>query len=153
MANELKTYLRKQTFNLTSVDSPEDTIQNDLQTYTLPANTIGAVGALYILAAGTCTGANDAKTITLEWGTTTIATVAEAAGAQDDWIIEAWVFNTATNAQRIVFKAFQAGAVEAGGYVTATEDTTASVVIKTTGDTDNATDEITSDVLMVQILQ
>ncbi len=124
--------------------------EDDLYTFTCSPDSIGEYGGVRITASGTVTGTNDAKTIKLYFGSTVIGTVAEAAGATDDWIIEATVLNITSSVQRSAVKAWQAGAVEVGDYVASAEDTTAAVIVKITGECANASDSITNLVFKVE---
>ena len=120
----------------------------------IAGGTIGATGSLHIIAAGTTTGTTDTKTIALKFGTVTISTIAIAGGAASDWLIDAWIYNTATGAQRIVLRAFEgASTLETIDVLASSEDTTASVTAKVTGQLGGTTDTITQTIFNIDIVQ
>ena len=74
--------------------------ETTLDAVAIGAGTIGATGAIHILACGSLAGTNNTKTIRLKFGSTTISTITQAAGTTSDWFFDAWCYNTASNAQR-----------------------------------------------------
>src|SRR5690242_16819609 len=76
------------------------TSETTLGTTTVTASTIEATGCLHILAAGRITGRAGSKTLTFYFGGTSINTTGVLAGTAA-WRFDIWIFNTATNAQRI----------------------------------------------------
>jgi hypothetical protein len=128
------------------------TAETDLQTYTMAAGTLGINSVLKIQAAGSLTGANDTKTVKLYFGATVIATLSFAAGDTGDWVANATIINAGSySAQKIIVSASHNGAVEVTDtYLTATINTVNSVIIKTTGTTTNASDEASSEVLLIE---
>ncbi len=131
-----------------------DTNETDLASFAMTGGTMGATGMVHIIAAGTTTGTTDTKTAKIYFGATNVATVAIASGADTDWVFDMWVFNTATNAQRIVTRWYESSAtLEGVNYSAATQDTTASVTIKCTGTMGGATDTITQTVFNVLVAQ
>ena len=125
-----------------------------LASVSITGGTIGGTGSLHIIAAGTTTGTTDTKTIALKLGSTTISSIAIASNVSNDWLIDAWVYNTATGAQRIVHTSFEGSAtLEKIDVLTGTEDTTASVTLKVTGQLGGTTDTITQTIFNVDIVQ
>lgn len=120
--------------------------EDDLITYTLPANTLSAAGiGIRITAWGT--GANNAATKTLKtyFGSTVVATDSLTASQVDNWKVVATVWSTGTDTQDYESEFLQSGTVsqiilEEG---TAAEDDGATITIKCTG-------EATSDNDIVQ---
>ncbi len=131
-----------------------DTNETDLTTFAMTGGTMGATGALHIIAAGTTTGTTDTKTAKFVFGSLTVATIAIASGVATDWMFDVWIFNTATNAQRIISRSFEGTAtLEGVDYQTHTQDTTASVTIKCTGTMGGTTDTITQTLFNTFIVQ
>ena len=126
--------------------------ETDMASVTISGGTIGATGNIEIWAAGTTTGTTDTKDVDLYFGSAVIATVAMSNIAVE-WFIHARVFNTATGAQRIIIIAHEAGAVEVGDYITTSEDTTANVIVKVTGDMNGTTDTITQTMFSIDVQQ
>lgn len=121
----------------------------------ITGSTIGATGAIHVLAAGTISGTNDTKDIRLKLGSTTIATVARNAAGTQDWVIDAWCFNTAANAQRWMIVRSTASALTTDfDYATSAEDTSTTLTLAVTGDLANTADSIVQtsfDVFIVQV--
>lgn len=133
-----------------SVTTTAGTGEDDLNTFVIPAATIGIAGGIRVTAAGTKTGANDNKTIKFYFGATAI-TFHAAANNTNDWKFEATIFNTATNSQQISWTGWD-GATPLQGYDTASIDTTADVTIKVTGECANAGDAILQKIFYVERL-
>ena len=132
------------------------TAETNMASTTLTANTLGATGALHIMASGTVTDVGGAaKDIRLYFGATAVATISRTGANAQDWLFDAWCYNTATGAQRwhIVYSTADA-VTRTADYTTSAIDTTANVTIKVTGDLAGATDTITQktfDIFIVQI--
>ena len=124
--------------------------EDDLATLTVTQNSMGATGGLRITAAGTKTGGNGNKTIKLYWGSSGWEFNA-AANDTNDWRVEAEIFNTAVNAQRISWQGWN-GATPLQGYETETEVTTADVTLKITGECADGGDTITQTMWIVERL-
>ena len=134
-------------------NSPEDTAVNILGTVTIPAGAQGTNGGIRIFAAGTATGTNDAKTIVINFGGTALETIAFAAGQTGDWqvLIQGYNRNSASaqywtghSVETTTFSPITVGATAV--------DTSTSTAVTMTADTDNASDEITLDVLSVELI-
>lgn len=134
--------------------SSSGTGEDDLGSLSIGANTIGATGLIHVIAAGTITGAAGNKTLKLYFGGTAIITSATAAGTSD-WLLEAWIHNTATNAQRIYvqWSDHQSATNFNKDYTTLAIDTTASATLKVTGECANGADTITETLFDVFICQ
>ena len=132
-----------------------DTNETDLASFAMAGGTMGATGALHILAGGTTTGTTDTKTARFKFGSVTLSTVSISGGNANDWFFDIWVFNTATGAQRIIVRDYEGtSTLETIDYRAESVDTTASVTIKVTGQMGGATDTITEtffDVFIVQV--
>lgn len=134
------------------------TVETTLASFSVSANTVGATGGLLVLAVGSSSGAGGTKTVKLNFGSANVITFTVAAGSQE-WFIEAYIFNTATNAQRIFVKSgyFASGSgapTLTYDYTSGAIDTTANQTLKTTGTLANAGDSCTNtmwDVFVIQI--
>jgi hypothetical protein len=125
-------------------------------------NTIGPTGAIFVMASGFCSGAGGAKNVRLYLGSILITAITVPAGAQS-WFMKAWIYNTATNAQRIYSEAgYVSGApgtigaptLSYVGYATAAVDTSQNQVLQTRTQNGSAADTNTNsmfDVFVVQI--
>lgn len=135
--------------------------ETTLASFSVSANTIGPTGGLFILAVGTAIGAGGTKTIKLYLGSSILIATTVPTGNQC-WFIKAWIYNTATNAQRIYV---ESGTIPAAAgtaatpvlnyeYSTAAIDTTQNQTAKVTTTNANAGDTLTQsiwDVFVVQI--
>jgi len=132
-----------------------DTVETDLASTTITGGTIGATGGIHVIAAGTITNVGSgAKTIKLYLGATAVATVSRTAANAQDWLIDAWCWNTATGAQRWKVQYSTADATTVtGDYITSAIDTTANATLKVTGTLVTATDTITQTMFDVHIVQ
>ena len=130
--------------------STSGTGEDNLASSTIWANWLGKKGGVKILAAGTITGANDTKTIKLYFGTSSKTIISAAAGDETKWEIEAEIFNTATNAQRIRWRGQESDGTLTSGYEAVSVDTTANVTLKLTGECANASDTITQTMWIVE---
>ena len=141
----------------TTYSNTGNTNENDMASWAMTGGTMTATGALHIMAAGTITGAAGTKRIRLYFGATVIVdTTAVGAGSVSDWWMDAWVYNTASAAQRcVVLWHDPMNATNFNmDYITAAIDTTASVTVKVTAQNGAAGDTITEttfDAFVVQI--
>ena len=132
-----------------------NTDETTLATVSVTAGTITATGGLHIVAAGTVTNAGGtAKTIKLYLGATAVATVSRTGANAQDWLIDAWCFNTAAAAQRWVILYSTADAVTVtGDYTTSAIDTAANATLKVTATLTGATETVTETVFLVKVIQ
>ena len=128
--------------------SSSGTGEDNLTSMTVAANTMGATGGYRFTVAGTKTGANGNKTIKFYFGTVAI-TLNAAANDENDWRGEILVFNTAAGAQRITWLGWNSTTI-VQGYDVGTEDTTAAVTVKCTGECAHADDVITQTMLVAE---
>ena len=108
----------------------------DLASYTIPANLLGTSKGLHIRAALVRAG-SDSKTVQLLLGATVLISFTGTTAL--DNVLDIYLFNTATNAQRISSIRMQADSFYLADYTTSAEDTTAALVLKFTGDSANIT--------------
>lgn len=128
--------------------------QTTLKSFTIPANVIGATGGFRVIACGTLTGTAGTKTMRINFGATTVATITDAAGTTFDWFFDAWCFNTSTGSQRWFIQR-NGNDVQTSlfDYTTSSEDTTANKLLAITGQLGNTGDTITATMLDVFIVQ
>ena len=119
--------------------------EDNLMTATIAANSLSTTGGLKIIVAGTKAESNGNKTVKLYFGSTAV-TINAAANDTNDWRGEMLVVNTAAKVQRITWYGMN-GATVVSGYETATEDTTAAVTVKCTGECASGDDTITQTLL------
>lgn len=128
--------------------------ETDMASMTLTANTLGATGSLHIVASGTITSATGTKRVRLFFGATAIVDLPAAAGTSD-WWIDCWIYNTATNAQRIIaaYSDHTNATNFTKDYTTAAIDTASSQTIKCAGTPAGAADVITQKTFNIDIVQ
>ncbi|HKD28314.1 MAG TPA: hypothetical protein VKC66_20725 [Xanthobacteraceae bacterium] len=121
------------TAQLTVTGTGVDTTEDILQTFTLPANTLDAVGrSLRIRAWGTFGANTNIKTIRLYFGSKIYDSTALAQNGTG-WILEAEVYKTGSNTQTS-WATILAGFSDPGAEINAPNQTdTAPIVIKVTG--------------------
>ena len=131
-----------------------DTNKTDLASVSITGGTIGATGGFYFLAVGIVTGTAGNKTIDVDFGSTNIFTTGSVGGAAD-WFIEGWIFNTATNAQRILTKTSTHNSLSnfAMNYNTASIDTTASQTLRVRVTLANGADTVNQTMWNVFVVQ
>lgn len=128
--------------------------EDNLISYTLPANTLSADGnGVRITAWGTGANNGDAKTLKLYFGTAAILTTSLTTSQVDTWRVEATVWRTGSNAQDYESRLNQAGTtsiidVENG---TTTQTDTATITIKLTGEA-TSNNDIINEGLLVEVL-
>lgn len=132
------------------------TNETTMATLSVTGGTITATGALHVIASGTVTNVGGtAKTIKLYLGVTAVATVSRTGANAQDWLIDAWCFNTAAATQRWVVCYSTADATTVtGDYTTSAIDTASAATLKCTATLVGATETVTQmafDVFVVQI--
>ena len=131
-----------------------DTGEDDLITFSLPANAMSAAGkGVRIHAWGTAANNANAKTLKLYFGTQIIETFTLTVSQVDTWSIIATVWRTGSSTQDWESTLIQAGTasavdVEVG---TATQTDTAAITIKCTGE-GVATNDIVQEGLLVEFV-
>lgn len=131
------------------------TDETTLATVSVTAGTITATGGLHVIAAGTVTNVGGtAKTVKLYLGATAVATVSRTGANAQDWVIDAWCFNTAAAAQRWAIRFTTADAVtESVDYTASAIDTAANATLKVTGTLAGATETVTQTMFEVFVVQ
>lgn len=126
---------------------------DDLMTYSLPTNSLSAAGkGVRITAWGTTANNANAKTVTMNFGTTVISSTALTISIAGHWRIVADVFSTGTDAQAwgssVTGGATSLADAETG---TSTQDDGAAITIKCTGAA-TADNDISQKFLMVEFI-
>lgn len=132
--------------NSDSAVTPASTI---LKEVAIGANILGSTGGFHIIASGTITGTAGTKQIQLRYSVVgvssgTMLTINQAAGTTSDWFIDAWCFNTATNAQRwFIQRNTNDLLTSTFDYDVGTIDTTQTTSLRVTGSLGNNADTLT----------
>lgn len=131
------------------------TSETNMGATTVSGGTMGATGALHIIAAGTIAGAADTKRIRLYLDATTLICDTTAVTGTSDWWMDVWVFNTTASAQRIVatFSTPNSATNFNKDYTTSAVNTASSHNLHLTGTLANAADTITQTVFDVFVVQ
>ena len=135
-------------------------VETPLAGLNISPNTIGPTGGLFVLAVGTCAGATSTKSIRLYFGGVLLASVPVPVGSQC-WFIKVWIYNTATNAQRIYIETgsipaltgTQAAPVLSYAYAIASIDTSQNQVLQTRTVNASALDTATNTMFDVYVAQ
>ena len=160
VADDVNNMLRGINKEQSSNSHTGDTNETDLSTFTLTGGTLTSTGGVHILASGTTTGTAGTKDIKLYFGSALLPTLQVPQANTDDWLLEAWVFNSSTTTQRYISRMSRAAST--GAAITATgnllgsgtKDTAANVTIKVTATLGNSGDTVTQqmfDIFIVQI--
>lgn len=125
------------------------------QELSITGGTLTATGGFHIVTAGIISGAGGTKRIRLYLASLTVLIDTTALAGTSDWFMDAWVFNTATNAQRCIVQwSDHSNSTNYNkDYLTQSVDTTNSFTIGVTGVLAVATDTITRTMMEVQIVQ
>ncbi len=138
----------------TDTGTPEDTSENTLQTVTIPANAMGTNGGVRIIARGQVTGTTAQKDLKIKFGGTTIAAVVFAAGETGSYYVAATCYNRNSASAQVWWGFELEGAVLSQlSVITTSIDTTSSVAVISTGQTADAADEITAELLAVELIK
>ena len=119
--------------NTTAVGTDADTVEKDLMTYSLPADSLSSNGKGIKVRAWGTTGANaDNKTIKVYFGSATYST-GVASLNNNKWLVELLVYRTGASGQDWVASMLMDGNTTDVQLGTLTEDETAAITIKVTG--------------------
>jgi hypothetical protein len=136
-------------FASTTEVATSSTSETDLITYTLPADWMGKTGVIHLRAMGEITGANGTKTITFYFGTQSRQIY--SANVTGDWVADIWVWQDGTrSSQKILIDAGQGGSTVTTNSTTGSASTTGAVVIKITGQCNNASDSVTQEAVFIE---
>ncbi|MBP3958344.1 hypothetical protein J8F10_24105 [Gemmata sp. G18] len=126
--------------------------EDNLRTYLLLAGRFNTAGkGIRITAWGT--GANNAKTLKLYFGSTVILTASLTTSQANRWRVVAEVYSTGTDAQDYVAQFIQGGTVSQAdvNVGSSTEDDGATITIKCTGEA-TTTNDIVQEGLLIESL-
>lgn len=131
--------------------------EDDLLTYTLPANTVDTDGSVITIEAfGTYAANANNKTVKLYFGSTAIYSTEANAANNGAWYIKATIIRTGAAAQKVLAimhsdqSTVQGDAVYSADYTATTESLTASLVIKCTGEA-TSNNDVTQEALIVSL--
>jgi hypothetical protein len=134
----------------TSTVSTSGTGEDDLHSIDIPQYSHNVHRTIKLIAAGTKTGSNGTKTISLHWGSVSYQ-VCAAANNTNGWRVEATITIRDNNSQVITWKGYD-GNTLLQGYEAGTQDLAAgSVTLKLTGECADAGDQINNQLWNVQV--
>lgn len=126
-----------------------------LGTYTITANSMPADSGktIRMIAWGKTAANGNNKTITLEFGGTTVATHALAATNDKDWVLEATIIQGATGAQTAIGELKLEGASQDLQFVTTPAETqTGAIAARVRAESGTATDDILLKGMVIEFL-
>lgn len=128
--------------------------ETDLGSVSILGGTITATGGLHVISAGTITGVAGTKRMRLYLGATALIDTTALAGTSD-WYLEAWIYNTASNAQRcsVIWSTNASTTNYNKDYITAAIDTASNQTLKVTGTLGNVGDTIAETMFDVMVIQ
>lgn len=129
--------------------------ETDLASLSITAGVLTATSWLHIIASGNITNVGGgAKTVRLYLGATAVATVSRSGANAQDWLFDAWMYNTAADAQRWTLMRSTADLLTLDGDdTTSSIDTASTQTLKVTGQLVDATDTITEKSFAVFVVQ
>jgi hypothetical protein len=136
----------------TGVGNTNDTTEDTLFTFPLPANSLTLVGeGLSLLAAGTWANNAHLKTTTLYFGTDSFQI--QGTNASATWVLRMRVYRSASKAQLILAEGSLDSVTIAPGIIVGAVDDTAGITIKVTGQTGTAAaNDVVANMLAVDAL-
>lgn len=142
------------TAQLTPQSTGANTTLTTLQTFTLPANTLDAVGrGIRVKAWGTFGADANGKTITITFGGTTIYNSTTVTANGGGWIIWGDIFKTASNAQTFYFTSILSNSLSNTSVATSSITDTNTIVVSVTGQNSIATaNDITCNGMTIQMM-
>lgn len=128
--------------------------ETDLMTYTLPANTLGTNGqALRITVWGTTAANANTKTLKLKFGATSVTlNPTTTAPNAKDWRATAIVARTGAATQEMITEACVGAVQDSTTRSAPTETLSGSLVIKVTGQSGTASDDISQKGMLIEQL-
>jgi len=144
----------KANVNTTAVGTDANTVEKDLITYSLPANSLSADGKLVKITAWGSVAANgNTKTIRLDFGATTIRQIGPSAMNGLDWRMDGLVIRTDATTQDAMATEFLDTSAQDTTNTTPTETLSGAVVIKITGENGTAAaNDIVAEGMLVEYL-
>lgn len=121
--------------NTTAVGTDADTVEKDLLTYSLPANSLSANGkGVRIRAWGTTAGNANNKSIRLKFGATATMFLVGIVMNNQNWTFETDVWRTGAATQDAIATGSRANISIGATFTNPTEDVTGAIIIKLTGE-------------------
>lgn len=144
----------KANVNTTAAGTDANTVEKDLITYSLPANSLSADGkVIKIIAWGTTAANGNEKTIRIYFGGTVVRQLGTAAFNNQDWIDEAIVVRTGTSAQDSIGSEMTNNNNVFLTHLEPAENTATALTIKVTGQNGTASaNDIVAEVLLIEYL-
>jgi hypothetical protein len=124
------------TVSVTTAQTTAVTTEEDLWTYSLPANTLSTNGyTVRVTAVGTTAANATTKRIRLYFGGTLIADTSARASNNGAWKVRGEIFRISASAQGAVGENFITGGfgADVNAYAAPAADTTSAITIKVTG--------------------
>lgn len=129
------------------------TSETDLMSFALGAAALGANGkGVRITAWGTNGGNTNMKTVKVYFGATVVATLASSAANGNAWYAQATVFRKSGTTQEAIGIVEQSNLTPAPTHSTPGETLAGAVTIKTTGQSDTASNDVTQTGMLVEAL-
>lgn len=138
--------------NTTPAGTGANTTETDLQSVVIPAGALTTGDEVRIRAAGQSSGSGGTKTLRFYFGATLFNLLTILGSGSNDWVIDVLVIVTGASAQKGSLMCLNASGILSAVYATPAEAIANAITVKTTGQTSNAADEITSEMLVVEIL-
>lgn len=135
--------------NVTSVGTGAATVETDLMTHTLP--TLANGDKVDVFAEGLVTGAANTKTIRIKVGGTTIGTITCAAGTTGDYFFHLQLVKDGATLRYTVTQSPDTLGTAGLIFGANAGIDLSGAIIKTTGTTPNAADEITTEAMTIMI--
>lgn len=144
----------KSDVDTTAVGTDADTVEKDLITFSLPADSLNANGkGVRVTAWGTTAANGNTKTMRLKFGATVLRAVGPFAPNNLDWLVQSIVIRTGASAQDAMTHEMVQNSVVFTSHTEPAEDTTAAITIKITGENAvAAANDIVAEGLLIERL-
>jgi len=128
-----------------------NTSEQTMGTYTIPASHLGPFGGIRIIACGTVSGSGGIKTLQLYFGTSVFSVNLNT--GSDEWRLEVDIQNGAVEGGQAITVVYYINGVWQAPYVTASATNTSNAtVVKTTGTKASGSDGMTQKTFLVQVV-
>lgn len=158
--NSWQTGQRKLYLTGASVGNGADTTEDLLQSFTIPANTLGAVGdTIHVVAGGSFAASTDSKTANIRFGGISgnlLGTCTGSAAGTVSWYLEAWITKTGTTAQSFSTVGTVINATTGGtksGTTVLDETNTIQLVVTGKNATNSVANSVTCQFMFVELLK
>ena len=119
---------------------------------TVPANARGTNGGVRITVSATAAGTNNTKTLRVKFGGTTVATLSWSQPTASGGYVTLTIMNRNATGSQVFGGIGMVGNTSQEFSSTVSKDTTASVDVTVTGETPNASDEVTVHSIVVEVI-